>query len=238
VTDSIDDLRAQLGPAPAAHTNDDAVFDFSMLQASIEQDLDDKQGPWRKSSALSRYWPNALAVLFALGVMFVKPMTAPETTWLWVASIMGALSVIVCAVAVGMGPSRPGRAETLSKLGLTLAVLSLVFEGIVGIASSQEGLGKIGHCTASLFAFSVPPLVLLGVMAWRAKAPLRKLHGLALATSAMAVGGVTVWRHCAHDGLVHVMVSHVAPMALGMGIGGMVLFKLLQPKKVQWTTPN
>jgi hypothetical protein len=214
-------------PAPPTAELDD-------VRARIHDDLERTQGPWRARSWASRLWPAATALALGGVLLFVWPAGALDGRPLVAAAaVTGTLAVLLTILAATAAPERPGLAERLSLAGLALGLLALGWEAALGLLSPTTSFTALSavKCGGMMLALAAAPLVPLGFNLWRSRCPARPLHVAAAIAAATAAAGVAMWRHCAADERLHILLAHVAlPALLVVGLG-ILLYTQLQPAK-------
>jgi hypothetical protein len=129
------------------------------------------------------------------------------------------------ALALGI----PGAGSPRRRIGPALALavfwVGAFAYGILDPAVDPSMLGKRAHCTVETFAYAVLPL-LIGIVALRRRAPLRRAWAGALVGAAgAALPALAMQFACMYDP-VHILWNHLAPVA-AMALAGAVSGALL-----------
>lgn len=204
-------LKALGFDVPAGEGPSDAAAALSGLRAQIGADLEEKQGAWRRQAAWMRHGPAMLAALCGVAyVLALRP--AHLTPLLAVACVAAGVAAALAFAAVVIAPSRPGRGEQLAGITLLVAAGALALEAVGAFKQGDIGfsLASTLRCSGMFIVGASAPLGLLWLGLSRSRLPVRRRHHAALASAALAVGGLGVWRHCAPNDLWHMLSAHVA----------------------------
>lgn len=198
---------------PQAEEEDAAALAFDDVRARIGADLDERQGSWRKQSALARYWPVALAALAGAAFALALSPASLSAPLALACALAGAAGAVALA-SILVSPSKPGRGERFAQLSLGLGVVALGLQAYGGLAEGGAGfvrcLPGALRCGSVFLVGGAIPLLALVFMLRRSGLPVRKTHAAALAVAAFAMSGLGVWRHCAPPDSWHVAVAHLA----------------------------
>lgn len=180
------------------------------VKARIGDDLERTQGAFRRRGALSRHWPALLAVAAAGAWMFLLRPAALTPTLLGAVAAAGLAGALAFAGVV-VAPTRPGLGERLAWGGLLVALVALVLEGVGGCSLGDRGFAVLPtlRCGGMFTLGALIPLGLLFFGLYRSGLPIRRLHALGLSAAGVAVGGLSIWRHCAPQDLLHNLAAHV-----------------------------